>query len=86
MEDCKYFQGAIPEFVWKCRGSKNKKFWEELVTYFPLIQHEPHGTFNNSSTAACGFNVMETCLSSRCLKMRHCLATIGRDTHTDTAR
>jgi hypothetical protein len=20
----------------------NKKFWEELITYFPLMQHEPH--------------------------------------------
>jgi hypothetical protein len=23
-------------------SSKNKKFWEDLITYFPLIRYGPH--------------------------------------------
>jgi hypothetical protein len=25
----------------------NKKFWEELIAYFPVIQHGPHRKPNN---------------------------------------
>jgi hypothetical protein len=27
---------------WKYDKERNKKFWEGLITYFPLIQHTPH--------------------------------------------
>jgi hypothetical protein len=27
--------------------TKNKKFWEELIAYFPLIRHGPHRKRNN---------------------------------------
>jgi hypothetical protein len=27
---------------------KDKKFWEELIAYFPLIQHGPHRKWNNN--------------------------------------
>jgi hypothetical protein len=30
---------STPEASYTC---KNKKFWEELIAYFPLIQHGPH--------------------------------------------
>jgi hypothetical protein len=58
--------------------NKNKKFWQELFTYFPLVRHAPHknDAFNNYSIGACVFVAAVTSLPSRCL------ATVG-DTHTD---
>jgi predicted metallo-beta-lactamase superfamily hydrolase len=29
------------------KHNDNKKFWEEVIAYFPLIQHGPHGKRNN---------------------------------------
>jgi hypothetical protein len=52
----------------------NKKFWEELVTYFPLIRHGPH----RKRRLQHFFFAERTCLASRCL------ATSGKNTHTDT--
>jgi hypothetical protein len=51
----------------------NKKFWEELIAYFPWYDTgniENDGS-NNSSTVACVFVIAVTFLPSRCL------ATIG---------
>jgi hypothetical protein len=35
--------------------SENKKLWEELIAYFPLVPHRPHSkrSVQNSSAAAC---------------------------------
>jgi hypothetical protein len=54
----------------------NKKFWEELTSYFPFIRYGPRkkDTHNNYSIAACVFVAAITFSPSRCL------ATIG-DTH-----
>jgi hypothetical protein len=61
----------------------NKKFWEELIAYFPLIRHGPQRLLldNYSSIVVCVFVAAVTIsLPSRCL------ATIGKihiDTQTD---
>jgi hypothetical protein len=52
----------------------NKTFWDELITYVPLIRHEQHRKRRLQQF----FVVGGTCLPSRCL------ATKRRDTHTDT--
>jgi hypothetical protein len=55
--------------------STNKKFWEEIIVYFPLIRHEAS---NNSSIVACvSVAVVAFFLLSRCL------VTIGGCRHTD---
>jgi hypothetical protein len=51
--------------------SLNKKFWEELIAYFPLIRHGPHRKRRLQQL----FVAAETCSHS------HCLAVIG--VHTD---
>jgi hypothetical protein len=51
----------------------NKKFWEELITYFSLIQH---GSYRKWCLQQF-FVATGTCLP------RHCLATIGGYTQTD---
>jgi hypothetical protein len=60
------------------RMKKYKKFWEELIAYFPSYDtgHIENDASNNSSIVACVFVTAVTFLPSRCL-------TIG-DTHTDT--
>jgi hypothetical protein len=73
----------------------NKKFWEELIAYFPWYDtgHIKNEESNNSSIVACVFVTAVTLLQSRCLAMIReilpslCLATIGgyTDTHTCTA-
>jgi hypothetical protein len=47
----------------------NKKFWEELIPYFPLYDTDriENETFNNYSIVACVFVVALTFLPSRCL-------------------
>jgi hypothetical protein len=47
----------------------DKKFWEELIAYYLLIQRGPRrkDVSNNSSIAACAFVATGTCLPSRCL-------------------
>jgi hypothetical protein len=52
----------------------NRKFWEELIAYFPLYKtgHIENDTSNNSSIVVCLFVTVVTFLQS------HCLATIGR--------
>jgi hypothetical protein len=54
--------------------NKNKKFWEELIGYFPWYDtgHIANDASNNSSTVSCVFVTAATFLPSRCL------ATIGR--------
>jgi hypothetical protein len=48
----------------------NKKFWEELIAYFPFIRHKPH-------------RKRSRCLATiRGLLPSHCIATIGGDTQT----
>jgi hypothetical protein len=63
---------------------KNKKFWEELVTYFPWVQHTPHKTWCVQQFLYCCMCItaMVTCLPS------HCLSVMGRYTrvHTHTHR
>jgi hypothetical protein len=51
----------------------NKKLWEELISYFPLIRHEPHRKRREQFLVAAG-----KCLPSRCL------ATIGGYTDRPT--
>jgi hypothetical protein len=74
--------------------SKNKKFWEELIAYFPWYDtgHIINDASNNSSIVACAIVSAVTFLSSRCLATirkflrSRCLATIRgihRQTHTD---
>jgi hypothetical protein len=57
----------LRQYVW------NKKFWEELIAYFPWYDtgHIENDATNNSSTVACVFVTAVTFLPSRCL------ATIG---------
>jgi hypothetical protein len=57
----------------------NKKFWEELIAYFPRYDtgHIKNDAPNNLFIVACVFVTAVTFLPSRCL------ATIG-DTYTDT--
>jgi hypothetical protein len=73
---------------------KNKKFWEELIAYFPWYDtgHIENDASNNSSLLACVFVTAVTIggiLPCRCLATingflpSHCLATTGK-THTDT--
>jgi hypothetical protein len=47
----------------------NKKFWEEMIAYFPLIIHGPHVKYRvqNSSFDVRVFIAAVTCLPSRCL-------------------
>jgi hypothetical protein len=54
-------------------GKSNKKFWEELITYFPRYDtgHIENDASNNSSIVACAFVTVVTFLPSRFL------ATIG---------
>jgi hypothetical protein len=42
---------------------QNKKFWEELMAYFPLIQHGPHRKRHLQQFLF----PAGTCLPSRCL-------------------
>jgi hypothetical protein len=44
----------------------NKKFWEELIAYLPLIWHWP----NRKRCLQQFFIAMRTCLMSRCLAMK----------------
>jgi hypothetical protein len=63
-----------------------KKFWEELIAYFPWYDtdHIENDTSNNSSSVACVFVTAVTFLPSRCLAMiggflpRRSLATVRR--------
>jgi hypothetical protein len=62
----------------------NKKFWKEIIAYFPWYDtgHIENDESSNSSIVACVFVTAVTFLPSRCL------GTIGgndrRDTRTDT--
>jgi hypothetical protein len=49
--------------------SLNKKFWEELIAYFPLIRHGPHTKkdFSYNSFVACIFVAAVAFLLIRCL-------------------
>jgi hypothetical protein len=49
---------------------KNKKFWEELIAYFPWYDtdHIENDAFNNSSIVAFVFFTAVTFLPSRCLQ------------------
>jgi hypothetical protein len=60
------FTGIINE-------KENKKFWEELIAYFPWYDTDriENGVSNKSSIVACVFVTAVTFLPSRCL------ATIG---------
>jgi hypothetical protein len=70
----------------------NKKFWEELIAYFPSYDtgHIENDSSNNSSIVACVFVTAVTFLPSRCLATiggflrSRCIATIGTHTHTQT--
>jgi hypothetical protein len=61
----------------------NKKFWKELITYFPSYEtgHTENDVSNNSSIVACVFVTTVTFLPSCCLATireflpSHCLAT-----------
>jgi hypothetical protein len=63
----------------------NKKFWEELIAYFPWCDtgHIENDASNNSSIVACLFVTAVTFLPKRCLATirgflpSRCLATIG---------
>jgi hypothetical protein len=65
--------------------TKNKKFWEELIAYFPWYDtgHVEHAASNNSYVVACVFVTAATFLPTRYLAMiggflpSRCLATIG---------
>jgi hypothetical protein len=52
-------------------SQSNKKFWEELIVYFPWYDtdHIENDVSNNSSIVACVFVTMVTFLPSRCLAM-----------------
>jgi hypothetical protein len=72
-------------------NGKNKKFWEELMAYFPWYDtgHIENDASNNSSIIARVFVTAVTFLPSRCQATirgflpSRCLATIGRiHTHT----
>jgi hypothetical protein len=82
--------------------NKHKKFWEELIAYFPWYDtgHIENGASNISSIAACVFVTAVTFLPSRCLATirgflpNRCLATTRGflpsnnkgDTHTHRQR
>jgi hypothetical protein len=55
----------------------NKKFWEDLIAYFPRYDtdHIDNDASKSSSTVACVFVAAVKFLPSRCL------ATIGGDTY-----
>jgi hypothetical protein len=56
------FLACFPNFE-KC-----KKFWEELISYFPLIRHAQHIKRRvNVSTVLCVFVATGTCIPSCCL-------------------
>jgi hypothetical protein len=59
--------------MWKTYSKNNKKFWEELILYFPWYDtgHIENDASNNS-IVVCVFFTAVTFLPSRCL------ATIGR--------
>jgi hypothetical protein len=67
------------------KGTTNKKFWEELIAYFPWCDtgHIENDASNNSSIVACVFVTAVTFLPSLCLATirgflpSRCLATIG---------
>jgi hypothetical protein len=76
----------ITSVTWKILAKqleKNKKFWEELIVYFPWYDtgHIENDASNDSSIVACVFVAAVTFLPSRCL------ATVGihKPTHTQTA-
>jgi hypothetical protein len=70
----------------------NKKFWEELIAYFPSYDtgHIENNASNNSSSVACLFVTAVTFLPSRCLATiggilpSGCLATIEGYTYGHT--
>jgi hypothetical protein len=72
-----YLQCRMP--VIDIKTYKDKKFWEELIAYFPLYDtgHIENYASNISSIVACVFVTAVTFLPSCCL------ATIG-DTHAHT--
>jgi hypothetical protein len=47
----------------------NKKFWEELIAYFPLIRRDrkENDVSSNSSIATCVLVAAGMCLPNRCL-------------------
>jgi hypothetical protein len=53
---------------------KYKKFWEELIAYFPLIRHGPHKKQNNLDTQ------IDRKVISQCTKAR----INGRGAHRQT--
>jgi hypothetical protein len=87
-----FYLGCI---IYKYKKSliTNKKFWEELIAYFPWYDtgHIKNDASNNSSIVACVFVTAVKFLPSRCLAKigrflpSRCLATIGGYTyrHTD---
>jgi hypothetical protein len=71
------FSCMLSDFFW-CMGSlnkctKNKKFWEELIAYFPWYDTNSieNDVSNNYSIVGCVFVTAVTFLPSRCL------ATVG---------
>jgi hypothetical protein len=50
--------------------NNNKKFWEELIAYFPWYDTDPieNDVSNNSSIVACVFVTAVTFLPSSCLE------------------
>jgi hypothetical protein len=73
---------VIPALNYPCvpEVTINKKFWEELIAYFPWYDtgHIENDASNNSSVVACVLVTAVTFLPSRCL------ATTGgiHNTHT----
>jgi hypothetical protein len=65
-------------------AQRNKKFWEELISYFPWHDtgHIENDASNNSSIVACVFFTAVTFLPTRCLATirgflpSRCLATV----------
>jgi hypothetical protein len=86
-----YVLFTVYDVSYRLKTYKYKKFWEELITYFPWYDtgHIENDTSNNSSIVACVFVTTVMFLQSHCLATiggflpRHCLAMIG-DTHTHT--
>jgi hypothetical protein len=64
----------------KVKAKLNKKFWEELIVYFPWYDtgHIENDASNNSSIVSCVFVTVITFLASRCL------VTIGGYTYRGT--
>jgi hypothetical protein len=56
------FSSHLPGSILRAYN-KNKKFWEELIVYFPLILYEPHIKRRLQQF----FVTIGTCLPSRCL-------------------